>query len=244
MKSEIQEVAQRLELAERVVLRLNEALPRLSPDAEERRWLVSAEQRLGEQVTAARARLEQGIALPELKALRAERQMRLEAEWLGALREIYSELALAIGEGSPLVEALFPHRRFEKLERGGTALRTYRAQFETRRASSYVLRLATDPEYPFLAPLLARIEPSSEALTSLTAMEDVPEEELETLRRGVLDSGEALVRSLRQARCLAEAALIDQPDALAELQFDERPKKRTVSPPAEPPLPPTTGEGA
>ena len=232
MKSEGHEIIQRVAIAERVALRLKRLLEESAESedwAEERRWLAVAEERVAQHAAELCAALDQSLALPELRALRQERELGLEREWLDALRELFSGLLQQLGETSPLVEALFPHRRFEKLERSA-AQRAYRAQFATRRASSYVCRMAADPDYPFLAPLL---EPMDRVTQALTEMEgELTEEEAQALRATISQRGERLKRSLRQARALAEAALVDQPERVAELGFDARPRSR---PPRESP---------
>lgn len=89
MKADIQAVLERMALAERVGARLAEPavlLSELPAEADERRWLVVAAERLVASVATLRARVEQGLALPELKALRAEREQQLEQAWVGGVR--------------------------------------------------------------------------------------------------------------------------------------------------------------
>jgi hypothetical protein len=235
MKSEIHDVIHQVELAERVVLRLAELQSNWETpeDAEERRWLVTAESRLAECARKLRLELEACVVLPEFKALRVERLQRLEQDWLKAVRDLFSALVTHVGEGSPLVEVLFPHRRFEKLERGGAALRTFRSEFSTRRASTYVRRLAADPDYPFVQGLLEPVDRANEALAAPGIAEELDEDAANALRSQVLVAAEGLTRVFRQARALSEAALIDRPELFAELAFDERPKKRSPRPSTE-----------
>ncbi len=236
MKSEVHDVIQRVELAERIVVRLERLLNRsadLRLEADERAWLTVARARLEQRATLVREQLEASLSLPELKALRAERQLKLEQEWLVALRALFADLVREVGPTSPLIEALFPHQRFEKLERGGAAQRTYRAEFAPRRASTYVRRLAADPEYPFLTDLLTPVDRASEALQAFEAAQELSEDAAEPLRASLLEAGAALALTLRQARALSEAALLELPEQLAELAFDERPRKRSARPPSE-----------
>jgi hypothetical protein len=131
-----------------------------------------------------------------------------------------------VGLTSPLVESLFPHQRFEKLDRGGAALRAFRTDYEARRASSYVRRLEADPEHPRLAALLEGMDHASAALVALTRADD--EDATDTLRAAILNAGETLERTLQQARALCEAALIEHPAGFLELGFNERPKRRSA----------------
>jgi hypothetical protein len=229
MTVNVQGVLDRMALAERMAAKLVEPdlLPMSFPaDAEERGWLVVAAQRLAAALAALRARVEQGLILPELRSLRVEREQRLEQEWVAAVRHLFEALVREVGPTSPLVESLFPHQRFEKLDRGGAALRTFRAEFEVRRASSYVRRLEADPEHPRLAALLEGVERARAALVALTTASDAGT--AEALRANILEAGRVLERALQQARALCEAALIDHPERLLELRLNERAKKRSA----------------
>lgn len=233
MKTEIDEVIQQLELAERVVARLGsipERLTGVAAQGPERSWLAVAEARLGGRIALLHAELEQALPLPELKALRLERQLGLEQAWLASVKQLFASLVAHVGQGSPIIEALFPHLKFEKLERGGTALRTYRAEFAPRRASTYVRRMAADPEYPFLADLLAAVDRASETLIAFEAVAEIGDDAARELRENILAEGDALGRVLKQARALSEAALVEHQELFDELGFDERPRRRSARP--------------
>ena len=233
MKSEVNAVIEQLEFAVQSAKRLDGMAARLTGSplgGEERAWLESAARRLSAGIPGLRASLEQSLALPELKVLRAERQTRLEQDWLRALQELFAELQQRLGANSPLIEALFPHQRFDRLERSSTAQRAYRAEFSVRRSSAYVSRLVLDPEYPFLGALLEPSERAERALMAFDAATTPSDEELERLRASIREQGQALARVQRQARALAEAALVDAPELFAELGFDSRPRRRSLAP--------------
>jgi hypothetical protein len=230
MKSEVNAIVERLESAERLVSRLESTSIRLANSVlkgEERGWLEAAAQRLSAALPLVRAALETSLDLPELKALRAERLSRLEHDWLSAVRQLFGELERSVGANSPLIEALFPHLRFDRIERPGASQRAFRAELSTRRNSTYVLRMAADPEYPFLAGLLEPVALAERALAAFEASAPPGEEELARLRAEVLEAGHALSRTQRQARALAEAALIDAPELFEELGFDAPARRRS-----------------
>ena len=233
MKADFQGILDRMARAARVEAKLTDPglLSELPPEADEQRWLLIAAQRLAAAVTVLRTRLEQSLALPELKPLRQERAQRLEQEWLVGVRQLFEALVREVGLTSPLVESLFPHQRFEKLERGGAVLRAFRTDYETRRASSYVRRLEADPEHPRLAALLAGVDRAGAALAELTG--GVDEVAADAMRVTIAEADQALERTLLQARALCEAALIEYPSRLLGLGFHDRPKKRPPRPPAE-----------
>jgi hypothetical protein len=232
MKTEVNAAVEQLDSAARIVKTLENIASRLQGTplgGEERDWLLAAARRLSATLPPLESALEGGIALPELKALRAERQARLEHDWLDALVELFGELQTRLGGNSPLIEALFPHQRFERLERPGAAQRAYRAEFSTRRTSGYITRMELDPEYPFLRPLLESVDRAHQALGSFDApaLDDV---EIERIRTTILDAAQALLRAQRQARSLAEAALIEAPELFSELAFEQRARRRAVAP--------------
>lgn len=233
MKSEVSAVVAELESAERLVGRLESMAARLEGSAlggEERDWLLSAARRLTQALPSLRELLEHSLALPELKALRAERVTKLERDWVSALRELFTELEQRAGANSPLIEALFPHQRFERIERPGAAQRAFRAELSTRRTSSYVQRMALDPEYPFLAGLLEPVERAERALAAFDAPSPASDGELHQLRARLFDAGQALSRVMRQARALADAALVEAPELVAELGFDTPSRRRSARP--------------
>jgi hypothetical protein len=232
MKADVQGVLERMALAERVATRLaapEQLVGEFPPDADERRWLLVAAERLAAALVALQRRLEQGLLLPELEPLRLEREQRLEQEWVGAVRHLFEQLVCEVGLTSPIVECLFPHQRFEKLDRGGAALRSFRADYEVRRMSSYVRRLEADPEHPRLAGLLAGVDRKGAELVALTGASD---EDADELRAHILEAAQGLERALQQARALCDAALIDHPERVLDLGFNERARKRSVRPAA------------
>ena len=231
MKSEVAEVVSRLEQVERSIQafeRTGEAVRDADLDAYERSWIGAARTRLQRELYTVRSAVEQGIALPELKGQRLEKRLGLERAWLTAARELFDALGTHVGPTSPLIEALFPHAKFEKLERLGTAFSAFRAEFAVRRRSTYVCRLAADPEYPFLSGLLEPIDELTARLSESAAADNLDEDAADELRRPILGAGERLLRALAQARALCQAALIDHPEILAELGLDERAKKRAA----------------
>ncbi|MGC4087499.1 MAG: hypothetical protein QM756_06335 [Polyangiaceae bacterium] len=235
MKSEAEAVLEQLEAVEQLVERVKRAgQSRLVTQTgdEELSWLEAAERRLSSAASALRATVEASLALPELKALRAERVLRLEQDWLRALRTLLDDLVRCVGATSPLIEALFPHQRFDRVERPGAAQRAYRAEFGVRSSSGYVQRMLLDPEYTFLAELLAPVTQAQRALAEFEERTQVDHDTAAELRAGVVAAGQDLQRVQRQARALAEAALIDDALAFAELGFDA--PKRRVSRAASP----------
>lgn len=200
---------------------------------EERAWLCAANRRVRHELERTRSALDTALPLPELDA---ERQTQARASfqaWVDAVEGLLFGITAHVSAGNPVIEVLFPHQKWEKLRRGGLAARSYMTDFERRRATSYVLRMATEPEYAFLPPLLARVDEARARLALDEAPTTLGAVELDALRHTVLGVAGSLERALSQARLLAEAALLTLPGLLNELGLDAKPRKRPArTPPA------------
>lgn len=219
-----------------IVERLHRAAQSLdaNEEAEERAWLEAAGRRVELALTRTLEGIEQGLELPELAPLRVARADALVGRWIDALQELDAALVTHVGENHPLFEVLFPHRNFDKLRRPSANLDAYRADFERRRASTYVRRLATDPEYPFLDSLFEGVDGAQAAIRDLRDRPAPTEEREEALRADILAHAARLAVALRQARSLADAVLATRPDLASELGFDLKPRRtRSRSAPPE-----------
>lgn len=202
-----------------------EAAPELD---EERGWLGAAIRRVSHELASTQSALETALPLPELEP---ERQAKARASfqaWVDSVEALLFGITAHVSGGNPVIEVLFPHQKLEKLRRGGLAARSYMSDFERRRATSYVLRMATEPEYAFLPPLLAAVDEARARLAVDEAPTTLGTVELDALRHTVLDVAAALERSLSQARLLAEAALMTSPGLIMELGLDAKPRKRAA----------------
>ena len=197
----------------------------LAMRSEERAWLARATARVTAGVEKVRAALGDAAPLPEFEHARKLSSEALSHAWADAVERVFDGIVENVSANGPLIEALFPHQRFAALRRPGSAARNFWQEFERRAESSYVKRLAGDPEYEFLAPLLEAAKASEIALTQASAPRVLPEARALALREGVSTAAEALELALRQARALAEAALAETPEALAELGLDAKPKR-------------------
>jgi hypothetical protein len=240
MHTQTQTIAEARELvsfANRTIDALRAAAQRLSdPDFEdERGWLATAERRLEQRLAAVEVTLRGATALPEFAAERqAERQALFDA-WVDTVEGLALGISAEVSPNSPLMEVLFPHQKFDKLRRGGAAARTYLGELERRRRTSYVVRLANEPEYAFLARLLGRFDAAKLAFEQQENAPPPSEEQLAELRQTVLQAADDVRHALHQARLLAEAALARHPGWLSELGLDAKPKRRSPKPSVAPP---------
>jgi hypothetical protein len=208
-------------------LRQGEARLREQPALEEEReWLAAAIRRVSRELGSTEGALGMALPLPELEA---ERQTKARASfqaWVDSVEALLFGITAHVSGGNPVIEVLFPHQNFEKVRRAGTAARSYMSDFERRRATTYVLRMATEPAYAFLPPLLATVDEARARLAVDEAPITLDAVELDALRRSVLDAAGALGHALSQARLLAEAALMTSPGLFTELGLQAKPRKR------------------
>ncbi len=231
MHTQTQTIAEARELvsfANRSIDALRAAAQRLSDPGleDERSWLATAERRLEQRLAEVEAALQGATALPEFEAERQARRQALFDAWVDAVEGLALGISAEVSPNSPLIEVLFPHQKFDKLRRGGVAARTYLGELERRRRTGYVVRLANEPEYAFLATLLARFDAAKLALEQHEHPEPLSEEEQTRLRETVLVAADDVRHALHQARLLADAALSAHPGWFSELGLDAKPKRR------------------
>lgn len=195
---------------------------------EEARWLSTAAARLAQAVERTQVALLAALPLPELEPERRARAQASFQAWVDSVEALFFGITAHVSAGNPLVEVLFPHQKWEKLRRGGAVARSFMTDFERRRSTAYVQRMATEPEYTFLPPLLASVDEARALLALHEAPGTLAEAELELLRQAVVAGADAVGLALAQARLLAEAALISSPGALVELGLDAKPRKRAA----------------
>jgi hypothetical protein len=217
--------------------------------ADERSWLAAAERRIQRAVDGVEASLLAASELPEFEAERQKKGAALFEAWVGAVEGLFIGISSHASPNSPLIEVIFPHQKFDKLRRGGAAARSYLAEVERRRRTSYILRLASEPEYLFLTELLARLEEAKATYERHEQPIELGEEEQTLLREMVRGAADELRAVLHQARLLAEAALCGHAGWLTELGLDARPRKRpsravaSASPAPAEPEPEAPGRG-
>lgn len=222
-------------LAPQVLSRLGRAEQMLHPvdERDERAWLQTASGRINEHLQCTLLAFEEALLLPELRAARNLRADLLLQRWVDVLQELEARIVAHTGPGHPLLEALFPHRNFEKVRRGSTHTQVFRVGLERRRSSSYVRRLAADGDYAFLGPLLAEADGAYAAVKSLLDAPLLTEPDQEALREAIRSRAGTLDLSLRQARALSEAVAAVRPDLVTELGLDTKPRRAPRSRTAE-----------
>ena len=194
--------------------------------AEEKGWLVTAALRVRAGVEDTQAALLEGAELPEFASKRKVKSEELSAAWADAVEGVFDAIVANVSGNGPLIEALFPHQRFDSLRKPGAAAQNFWLEFERRSESAYVRRLCGDPSYEFLPPLLAAAKETERALRDSAKPKPLPPAREAKLRERISVAAERLELSLRQARALCEAAFAATPAVMNELNLDTKPKRR------------------
>jgi hypothetical protein len=227
----IAEAKELIGFALQIIAGLRSAEHRLSIASEydeERSWVTAAQRRVQSAVSGVEAALAAAFELPEFEAERQKQGAALFEAWVEAVEGLYLAISSEASPNSPLIEVIFPHQKFDKLRRGGTAARAYLADVERRRRASYVLRLGSEPEYAFSKAPFARLEEAKAAHERHERPIELAPEDETALRDTVRVASDELRAVLHQARLLAEAALNAMPGGLAELGLDAKPRKRAL----------------
>jgi hypothetical protein len=227
----IAEARELVSFATRCVEALRSAGQRLPPELEleeERTWLGAAARRVEQHVAGVDRAIAAAVALPEFAVERQAQRQALFDAWVDSVEGLLVGISSQLSANSPLIEVLFPHQRFDKLRRGGTAARAYMSELERRRRTAYIVRLAGEPEYEFLRALLGRFDDAKVALEEHEQPITLSADELTALRNSVLVAADALRGVLHQARLLADAALSAYPGWFGDLGLDAKPKRRAV----------------
>lgn len=192
----------------------------------EQGWLSEAQGLLTKDQESRQALLEQALLLPELASVRREHAADLVAPWADALEHLHAGIVFHAGLRSPLLEALFPHKKFDVLRRADLdAAAAYGEDFLRRLKGAYVDRLLAHEDFAFAKESVAQVEARYAALSPDAGPELEPSV-AEEVRQALLKGATQAELLLKQARLLAEAALCPAPGIFAELSLRNRPKPR------------------
>jgi hypothetical protein len=238
----IQEAQDLITFAGQTLERLTLASARLAEGGdqivEEQGWLSTAAERVQASLTATQTALSEGAELPEFASKRKVKSEVLSAAWADAVEGVFDAIVANVSGNGPLIEALFPHQRFEALRKPGAAAQNFWLEFERRSESAYVKRLCGDPSYEFLPPLLAAAKETERALREAAKPKPLPAAREAKLREQISSAAERLDLALRQTRALCEAAFAATPAVINELNLDTKLKRRASrSEPAKPSSP-------
>jgi hypothetical protein len=195
----------------------------------EKEWLATAIQIVRTERAPAASILEKVRDLPELEEVREEFAFNLHNLWVDSLEKLHAGITFCASSRSPVIEALFPHLKFPQLRRASRdTLQEFAAGYERRLKSSYVSRILARDDFSFVRPVLAQVATAYAHWQSCFAPVQLPHEQAAPLRAELIALGKKLDVGLRQARCLAEAALAPLPDAFENSGLAAKPRKRAA----------------
>jgi hypothetical protein len=195
----------------------------------EKEWLATALQIVRTERAPAQAVLEKVRDLPELEEVREEFAFTLQNVWIDTLEKVHAGITFCASSRAPVIEALFPHLKFPQLRRASReVLQEFVAGYERRLKSSYVSRILARDDFSFVRPVLAQVATAYATWQSCFAPVQLPHEQAAPLRAELIALGKKLDVGLRQARCLAEAALAPLPDAFENSGLAAKPRRRAA----------------
>jgi len=198
--------------------------PGLEP---EKRWLADALELVRTTREPAGGVLERVKDLPELEEAREEYAFVQLGLWVDALEKLHAGITFTASSRAPVIEALFPHLKFPQLRRAPReAILEYATSFERRTKSSYVTRIFARDDFALVRPVMDQVFTAhSEWRSSHEPSPLTPEVET-VLREELVALGRKLDVALRQARLLAEAALVPVPSVHEAAGLGLKPRRR------------------
>ena len=213
MPSTLVESFELLVHAEQLAPRLEaaaQALAQLPALEDEKGWLAAARARLG----SARAEshgdlLHRALRLPELEGLKGERGKLLHGAIADEVERLQAGIAYAGGARSPLLDVLFHQLKVPVLRKcSRPELERFCAEIERRLTSSYARRMFTGNPYVAVMPTVRALEAAIATWRSVFIEPPLTGQVAASLRDELTVAGRSVELSVRQARLLAQAALL------------------------------------
>jgi hypothetical protein len=193
----------------------------------EKEWMATALQIVRTERAPAASILEKVRDLPELEEVREEFAFTLHNLWVDTLEKLHAGITFCASSRAPVIEALFPHLKFPQLRRASReGLQEFASNYERRLKSSYVSRILARDDFSFVRPVLDQVAAAYAQWQACFVPVQLPHEQAAPLRAELIALGKKLDLALRQARCLAEAALAPIPEAFESSGLAAKPRKR------------------
>jgi hypothetical protein len=193
----------------------------------EKEWMATALKLVRATLIPAPALLGRAKDLPELEEAREEFSFQQQNLWVDALEKLHAGITFCASSRSPVIEALFPHLKFPQLRRASQeTVNEFAAAYERRLKSSYVNRIFSQDDFSFVRPVVDQVASAYAAWQASLAPSNLPDAQVAPLRAEMISVASRLDVALRQARLLAEAALIPVPGAFDSSGLAAKPKRR------------------
>ncbi len=203
----------------------------------EQAWLDAARQQVARAREGTDKLLTRVLRLPELELVRTERGRALQGAVVDALEELHGAINAAGGPRSPLFEVLYSNVKVASMRRSNREdFEKACGDFEKRLGSSYARRMIADEAYASLQPALLHLRSALGDWRWVFASAPLADDEAELLRAELDAAARRLELPTRQARLLAEAALLPFGD------LDGSPLRAVLDKPKRRPRPSRDGD--
>ncbi len=216
--------------SEQLLLRLELAAAELSKKQglkDEKAWLDAATQRVASARTGVGDLLNRVLRLPELEPVREEHARTLQGAAVDAVEKLHAGITFAGGSRAPLLEALYGKLKLPVLRRCDRVdFEKFCADFEKRLNTGYAKRMFADPSFQLVEPVLISLQQAFVTWRNVFSSEILTEVDAQALRDELDAVSRRLELPCRQARLLAEAALVPLRDLLDSSGLSQKPKRR------------------
>ncbi|SEU32875.1 hypothetical protein [Stigmatella erecta] len=193
----------------------------------EKKWLASALKLARTALAPCPALIERAKDLPELEEAREEFSFLQQNLWVDALEKLHAGITFCASSRSPVIDALFPHLKFPQLRRAPQeAVNEFATSYERRLKSSYVTRIISQADFDFVRPVVEQVARAYAAWQASLTPTSLSESQMTALRTQLISAGDRLDIATRQARLLAEAALVPVAGAFDSTGLAAKPRRR------------------
>jgi len=193
----------------------------------EKEWMATALKLVRSALAPTPPLIERAKDLPELEEAREEFSFQQQNLWVDALEKLHAGITFAASSRAPVIEALFPHLKFPQLRRAPQeAVNEFAAAYERRLKSSYVSRIFAQDDFSIVRPVVDQVARAHAAWQASLSPANLPDSQTAPLRAELVSVGARLDLAVRQARLLAEAALVPLPDTFDSTGLAAKPKRR------------------
>lgn len=220
--------------SEQLLLRLEAAAVGLSKKqglADEKAWLDQAVKRVATARDGIGDLLTRVLRLPEMDPVREDHARRLQNEAVDMVEKLHAGITFAGGSRAPLLEALYGKLKVPVLRRCDKEdFEKFCADFEKRLGTGYARRMFAEPAYALVTTTLDEMRAAFATWKGVFSNEPLDESAAQALRDELDAVGRRLENPCKQARLLAEAALVPLRDLLEISGVTSKPKKRVKVP--------------
>lgn len=193
----------------------------------EKAWMTTALRLVRDAIAPAPALIERAKDLPELEEAREEFSFQQQNLWVDSLEKLHAGITFCASSRAPIIEALFPHLKFPQLRRAPQeAVDEFASAYERRLKSSYVTRIFAQDDFAFVRPVVDQVARTYAAWKASLVPASLSDSQALPMRMELTAIGNRLDVAVRQARLLAEAALVPVPGAFDSTGLAAKPKRR------------------